>query len=138
MLLQHFSSSSLCRRRRTPPLHAAIVAAAASSSSSAAAARHSCHPGVVHRRRSRLLHAAACTPLRTPLRTPLLSLLPPIRLSCRRHPLRLLLIGSTDTIEFESCAIWTGQRLKAERSCPAVVGCINLPTRIVLGAYRRY
>ncbi len=112
MLLQHFSSSSLCRRRRTPPLHAAIVAAAASSSSSAAAARHSCHLGVVRWRRSHLLHAAACTPLHTPLRTPLSSQLLPICLSRRRHPLRSLLTGLTDTVEFESCAIWTGQHLE--------------------------
>jgi hypothetical protein len=46
-----------------------------------------------------LLHAAS-------------SPLPPICLSRRRHPSRSLLTGSTDTIEFESCAIWTGQRLE--------------------------
>ena len=66
-----------------PPVRSAP--AATSSSSSAAAARHRCHPGVVRRH--------------------------PIRLSRRRHPSRLLLTGSTDTIEFESCAIGTAHHV---------------------------
>jgi hypothetical protein len=45
-----------------------------------------------------LLHAAS-------------SPLPPIRLSRRRHPSRSLLTGSTDTIEFESCAIGTAHHV---------------------------